>query len=188
MERAQRVVKVSAACARLPFNGCEPEYIRSVCHARCCESSTAANGTLITIHPWEEAAIRARGGQIIGGLLQPRPGERRCPFKTSEQLCCLHRTPDKPFGCIASPFTLNRRDTLIVRNRYKLLKCFRDGRRLPAYRAFSASLVLLFGADTASAISRHLDAGGGDRSWPMPERSYTLLKENDRIKHQALSG
>ena len=181
-------VKVSAAMARLPFHGCEPEYIRTTCHAACCESSSAPGGILITIHPSEQGRIEARGAVVREGLLQPRGGERRCPFKTEADLCGLHETPDKPFGCIASPFTLNDNGTLIVRNRYKLLRCYDDGPRLPAYRAFEASLKLLFGAAEAGRIAAHLDAGGGDLIAAMPAAAYAMLGDNDAIKHGRMVG
>lgn len=180
-------VKVSAAMARQQFNGCDPEYIRTVCRAHCCESSTAPGGTLITIHPSEIPTIQALGGIVYRGELLPRPGERRCPFKTPANLCGLHDTPHKPFGCIASPFTLNRNDTLIVRNRYRLLKCYRDGRRLPAYVAFRASLDLIFGEDESARICLHLDSGGGDMRAVMPARSYSMLRENDASKHRLVA-
>lgn len=179
-------VKVSAAMARQEFNGCELEYIRNVCHATCCESSTAPNGTVITIHPSEAATIRGLGGKIRAGLLLPRPGERKCPFKEEEShLCGLHGSTAKPFGCIASPFTLTKKGTLIVRNRYRLLKCYKDGRKLPAYVAFRASLDLIFGRREAQRIADHLDAGGGDLFARMPERSYLMLLQNDQIKRKA---
>ena len=180
-------VKISARSLRLRFNGCDPDYIRTVCRGACCESSTSPTGTLITIHPSEQPRIEARGGAVIDGLLQPRPGERRCPFKTADHLCGLHGTPDKPFGCIASPFTLNRNDTLIVRHRYTRLKCYNDGARLPAYVAFRASLDLLFGPDEAQRICDHLDAGDGDLLATMPRATYNLLHDNDAIKHGAPS-
>jgi hypothetical protein len=179
-------VKISAAQARQRFHGCAPDYIRDVCHGACCRSSTAPTGIMVTIHPTEEAAITARGARVDHGLLQPRDGERRCPFQTGEHLCGLHGTPDKPFGCIASPFTLNRAGTLIVRNRYRLLKCYkddRDGPAPPAYQAFRSSLNLIFGDDEAQRITDHLDDGGGDLYAAMPVESYRRLRDNDAIKH-----
>ena len=175
-------VKVSAAMARLRFNGCEPSYIRNICHAACCESTTEPSGILVTIHPSEIDRIESRGGVVNGGFLQPRPGENLCSFKTASHLCGLHETADKPFGCIASPFTLNANDTLIVRNRYKLLKCYDDGNRRPAYRAFRSSLDLLFGITEAERICGHLERGGGDLMADMPAHSYRILKENDAAK------
>jgi hypothetical protein len=175
-------VKVSAAMARLEFAGCSPDYIKNTCHATCCQSSTSPTGTIITIHPREVPAIEARGGVVIDGLLQPKPGEKKCPFKTQDNLCGIHFTPDKPFGCIASPFTLNDNDTLIVRNRYKTLKCYKDGDKVPAYRAFSASLKLIFGEEGAARITAHLDAGGGDILATMSAQNYETLKTNDVIK------
>lgn len=180
-----RRIKISSKSARLLFNGCDPDYIRDVCHASCCQSSTHPTGTMITIHPSEEAAIAALGGVVKDGLLQPKKGCKVCPFKTKEHLCGIHFTPSKPFGCIASPFTLNKSDTLIVRNRYRLLKCFNDGRKIPAYKSFRASLDLIFGEDEAQRICDKLDAGSGDFYAVMDERAYRMLKDNDAIKHEA---
>lgn len=178
-------VKVSAASCRQRFHGCEPSFIRDVCHGRCCDAPTRPTGTLITIHPSEEQRIVSRGVCVTDGLLQPRPGERVCPFKTEDHLCGLHYTPDKPFGCIASPFTLNRSGTLIVRNRYRLLPCYNVGPRLPAYKAFRASLALIFGRDLARSLSDHLDAGGGDIVLPVAPSIVERLRTNDAIKHAA---
>lgn len=179
-------VRVSAACARLLFHGCDPAYIATTCHASCCQSSTSKTGTLITIHPSEQAALEARGATVAGGLLQPRAGERRCPFKTAEHLCGLHGGPDKPWGCIASPFALNKHGTLIVRHRYVVLKCYADGPApVPAYVAFRASLDLIFGAEEAGRICGHFAAGGGDLDGWAPEASYLRLAAGDTAKRQA---
>lgn len=123
---------------------------------------------MVTIHPSECGRIEARGGVVVDSFLQPKSGCRGCPFK-SEGLCGLHFTPDKPFGCIASPFTLNKNDTLIVRNRYKMLPCYRGaGEKMPAYKAFFSSLSLLFGFVEAEQISEHFDNGGGNLTMQMP--------------------
>lgn len=145
---------------RQQFNGCEPDYIRDVCHASCCRSSTDPSGTRIAVAPVEVISLARRGAVVIDGYLQSVA--RRCPFQAADGLCGLHGTGDKPFGCIASPFILTSRGTLIVRNRYRMLKCYRDGRRLPAYVAFRSSLDLLFGPAEAARIVAHLEAGGGD--------------------------
>lgn len=173
-------VRVSARSLRLRFNGCDPEYIRDVCHGACCRSTVHPDGMLVVIHPREAAALRRRGAQVVDGHLRPRPGERGCPFQGPvDHLCALHDTPDKPFGCRASPFTLTVRHTLIVRNRYKLLKCFRDGRQLPAYVAFRASLDLLFGRAEAARVCDHLSRGGGDITAHMPARHARMLRDID---------
>jgi hypothetical protein len=173
----RKTVKVSAAMARLPFHGCDQTYIRDVCHASCCQSATHPSGIRVAIHPSEEQAIKERGGVVVAGMLQPI--DKRCPFKVKEaELCSLHFTADKPFGCVASPFTLNRNGTLIVRNRYKMLKCYDDGPRLPAYVAFRASLDLIFGKDEAERICAHLQAGGGDLLAEMDEATYSRLADN----------
>lgn len=174
-------VKVSAAMARLRFNGCEPDYIANVCHGACERSTSSPTGTMITIHDSEIKRIEELGGVVIDNMLQPRT-HGVCPFQEEGYLCSLHFTPDKPFGCIASPFTLNKNNTLIVRNRYKLLKCYEAGRKLPAYKAFTASLVLLFGQEEADKIVAHFDAGGGDYFALMARKTQRMLLENDRAK------
>lgn len=186
-----RQVRVSARSARLRFHGCDPEYIRDVCHGRCCEGSA---GLMVVVHPTEAAAVAAAGATISpylsliaqGGLLRPadpaaRGAKQICPFKAPDHLCSLHGGA-KPFGCVASPFTLNGNDTLIVRNRYKLLRCYDDGPRLPAYVAFRVSLDLIFGAAEAARICGHLEEGGGDLKAAMPELSWRILHDNDAAK------
>jgi hypothetical protein len=179
-----RPVKISAAMMRQRFHGCTPEFIKDVCQGRCCRSPGAVTGTgtLITIHPSEVGRVTRAGGTVREGLLVPREGERQCPFQDGDYLCGLHNTPAKPFGCIASPFTLNEHDTLIVRNRYRMLPCYNTELSRPAYEAFYASLILIFGGETAFQITLHLSQGGGDQAVLMPERSYRMLKENDGIK------
>lgn len=176
------LIKVSNKMAQLPFNGCDPEYIRNVCKASCCQSSKM--GTMITIHPYEEInLIYKYNVKIENGFLQPdRYNKKVCPFKTYDNLCKLHHTNDKPFGCIASPFTLNKNDTLIVRNRYKLLKCYNDGNKIPAYKAFRSSLDMLFGLDESERLCYFLEHTREDVYSPMSYRNYKWLLENDEMK------
>ena len=167
-------VRVSARSMRQVFHGCEPDYIANVCKGACCRSSTSPTGTRIALLPAEAARFVARGLPVVDGRLEPLAGARRCPYQGPANLCGLHDTPDKPFGCIASPFMLTTRDTLVVRNRYRLLRCYRDGTQL-AYQAFGTSLQLLFGPTEAARITAHLDAGGDDLTADMLPTSYGHL-------------
>jgi Putative zinc- or iron-chelating domain len=165
-------VLVSSRQMRQLFHGCEPTYIRDVCKGACCRSSKS--GTFIQIAADEVGRIAAQGGRVVDGLLVAAGG--RCQFQARDSnLCELHETPDKPFGCVASPFVLTSRDTLVVRNRYRLLRCYGAG--LPAYRAFAASLRLLFGRAGAGLLEMHLDRGGDDLRLPMLRHSYRHLKQ-----------
>ena len=175
-------VKISAKSARLEFVPCSTDFIADVCHGRCCDTPSRPDGCMVTINEIEVGAIEARGGVVVDGLLKPIDGEKGCPFK-EDGLCSLHTTNDKPFGCIASPFTLNKNGTLIVRNRYKMLPCYKatDG-KAPAYAAHFESLKTIFGIDEATRIADHLKAGGGDLVAQMPKHSHDILLENDAIK------
>lgn len=182
-------VKVSAKNMRLRFHPCDPEYIKNVCHSRCCDAPWHPQGILVAIHPKEQAVQEAAVavGAKVGsdGLLQPREGERLCPFKhKGNHLCTLHFTDHKPAECIWYPFTFNKNGTLIVRNRQKQLVCFKDRgpedkEPVEAYKAYRTSLVLMFGGAEAERIAAHLDAGGGDLYAYARQSVLTMLGENN---------
>ena len=133
---------------------------------------------MITVHPSEQEWIERLGGKIENGLLVTG---KKCPFKTSEDLCSIHTT--KPFGCIASPFTLNANDTLIVRNRYRMLRCYRakEG-KVPAYEAHRGSLNMLLGVEEASRIIDTIKITNQDLMSDVSEDVYYKLKDNDNVK------
>lgn len=176
-------VKVSAPCLRLHFTPCGPECNEANdCVGKCCDAPTRPSGCLVTIHPTEQDAIEARGAKVRNGFIVPPEWTRGCPFKENG-LCTLHDTPDKPFGCRASPFTLNRAGTLIVRNRYKMLPCYRGkGRKEPAYVAFRPSLDLLFERTEAAKLCAELDNGATDVYGKMEPGIYGMLVDNDLRK------
>lgn len=185
-------IKISAKSLLQAFHPCTPEFIKEICHGSCCESHTKGRNTMITVHPSEKEWIdkmlfrSGTGGRIENGLLVTG---KKCPFKTSEDLCSIHTT--KPFGCIASPFTLNTNDTLIVRNRYRMLRCYRikEG-KVPAYIAHRGSLNMLLGEDEAERVINHIKNGIGkiddlydkDLIVEISEDVYYKLKDNDLVK------
>jgi hypothetical protein len=173
-------IKISNKSMKLKFHGCDYDYIKSTCHSKCCDSTKY--GTLITIHPSEEMKISNLGVQVNNGLLV---AGKTCPFKV-DYLCSLHDTESKPFGCIASPFTLNKNDTLIVRNRYKMLKCYPGG--VPAYVAFRSSLDLFFGVNEADMLCNRIETSNNDIFVGMNDNIYNMLKDNDTIKQRFIHG
>ena len=171
-------IRVSFKSLMQCFHPCDKEFIRNVCHGTCCESHTKERNTLITIHPTEEEWIKKAGGQIENGVLKTG---NKCPFKTSEDLCAIQST--KPFGCIASPFTLTAKDTLIIRNRYRMLRCYRvkEGKK-PAYIAHRASLDILLGEEEAQRVIDFIEKNKQDLMAEMLNENYQKLKDNDKIK------
>lgn len=170
-------VPISTKWARHLF-ACSPEYIRSVCHGSCCEGS---DKILVSLLPEEQERHEAAGFAVAQGLLQPDPKTGKCPHKRADGLCAVHGSDMKPFGCIASPFTLNAGGTLIIRNRYSRMRCHGSGQ--PAYRTFRASLDLLFGEDEATRICDALDAGDEDITAQMTRANYDALRYLDGLKH-----
>ena len=196
---AMKWVKLSAKMMKLKFMPCEPWYIEQYCHGSCCRSSVHKDGISVVIHKNDRANYvqglkyvvdEYKGEPVLDGFLMAK--SKRCPFQEKLGLCKIH--PKKPFGCITSPFTLNHNDTLIVRNRYKLLKCFRDAKKqdvwskvndtLPksAYENFYPSLQELFGMMTARRIYEHFDKNGDDMTMSMDDSTYQMLKDNDNAR------
>ncbi len=177
-------VTVSGKWARHAFR-CDPDYIVGSCKGRCCEGS---DKILISLTPDEEAWHKANGYAVKDGLLQPSPETGVCPHKTADGLCGLHGTPNKPFGCIASPFTLNSAGTLIIRHRYSMLKCHNAAGGQPAYLTFKESLRIIFGPVEADRIIAELEAGAEDVPATMPASSYRKLVYLDGLKHADRAG
>ncbi len=134
----------------------------------------------------ELKAIREKGGVAIDNFLLPTSRDGLCPFKDVHHLCTLHNTPHKPLGCIVSPFALNKNDTLIIRNRYKFLKCYDQEVGEPAYRTFRKSLIALFGIIEVNKLTTHLDNNGNDVTLPMDDHIYSVLKQREKQLHQAI--
>ena len=171
-------IKVSYKSLMQNFHPCDKEFIKNICHGACCESHTKGRNTLITIHSSEQEWIEKCGGKIVNGILETG---KKCPFKTLEDLCAIQST--KPFGCIASPFTLTAKDTLIIRNRYRMLRCYRvkEG-KVPAYIAHRASLDMLLGKEETQRIIDYIEKNKCDIMAEMPIENYQKLKDNDKIK------
>lgn len=169
-----QAIKVSAANARLQFHGCTPEFIRDVCHSACCDTRTpGGKGILVSLHVNEAAALAARGARIVLGpdnaIMHGDAGlsGAQCRFKTEEHLCGLHFEKEngekiKPWTCRAAPWHMNKTGTLVIRNHYKLLKCYKAGPLLPAYVAFREGLNMIFGDKEAERIVKHFEEGGDD--------------------------
>ncbi len=171
-------IKISIKMMRLKFRPCTYSFIKDYCKGACCRSSNGK--TVISIHKSEVKRIEAMGGRVVTGLLNPE--FYHCMFQAKDYLCDLH-LEKKPFGCIASPFTLNKKDTLIVRHRYLMFKCHSKSRKaVPAYRAHFQSLVFMFGKDKAIRIRKKLVSAREDFSVVMEDSVYNMLKDNDDIK------
>ena len=146
-------VKINLLALQQQFHECTPEFIRDVCQARCCRSSTDPSGIAVVVTQLEAVKLRELGAVVDSETGRVAPVCRRCPFQsTANHLCKLHNTEAKPKGCIISPFTINKNNTLIVRNRYRLLPCFKAEGSKPVYVAHSQSLVKMFGEKNAQLI------------------------------------
>lgn len=171
-----KTIKISSKWLRHLFT-CDIEYITTTCKGRCCRGT---DKIMVSVLPEEEIIQRENGFNVIDGLLQPDPDTKMCPHQLSTGLCNAHNTELKPFGCIASPFTLNNNDTLIIRHRYSKFKCHGHGD--PAYKTFRASLDLIFGDVISQNICDRLDHNSKDFYVKIPEENYLKLKYLDNIK------
>ena len=142
----RRQIKISVKSLKQKFQRCEPEYIKSVCHGRCCEGT---GGIMVTVHKSEVKSIKALGATVKNGFIQADKGCSLCPFK-KDGLCSIYE--EKPFGCKASPFTLSKRNVLIIRNRYRMLRCYKTPEAIPAYEAHRWSLEQIFGKEEVHGL------------------------------------
>jgi hypothetical protein len=174
------LVKISAKSARELFQGCDPNYIRDVCHGRCCWANNTGKEThSIPVFPEEEESLRAHGAKIENGFMVPANGGDRCQFQGIDGLCSLHADNAKPLTCWLSPFVFNDSGTLVVKNRNRLLKCYQDETvaKTPAYVAYRNSLVKIFGETAAEWICSTLDTGSGDFSVPIDTERYKKIQQ-----------
>lgn len=170
-------VNVSVPMLKQKFQPCTADYIKDTCVGRCCEGT---GGIMVTIHKTEEARIKSLGADVKDGMIVPDNG--LCPFKTPEGLCSIHGD-QKPFGCKASPFTLNANGTLIIRNRYRCMKCYDTDDAVPAYEAHKWSLEQIFGvAETAYIISTIKGGEEKQVKAKMSRAHYDILIDNDAAK------
>ena len=153
--------RASNKSMRQLFHPCTPDFIANVCHASCCRSTTDPTGIAVTVTGRKEAQrIKARGGTVDPHTLRIQPVNRRCPFQHADTHFCTIHDDDEPFGCIASPFTITTKGTIIVRNRYRMLKCYKAPDAIEVYRAHRRSLIHILGQDQATRLTDYLDAGG----------------------------
>lgn len=169
-------IKISSKWLKHLFT-CNIEYITTNCKGRCCKGN---NKIMVSLLPEEEIIQQENGFEVIDGFLQPDPDTKICPHQLPNGLCNVHGTKLKPFGCIASPFTLNENDTLIIRHRYSQFKCHGCGK--PAYKTFRASLDLIFGDIITETICDKLDHNSKDFSIKISEENYLKLKYLDDLK------
>ena len=169
-------IKISVRSLLQKFHPCEVGYIQTVCHGRCCEGS---GGLMVTIHNSEVDRIKSLGGIVENVFLKDTNGGK-CQFKVDD-LCSIHN--EKPFGCKASPFTLTVNNVLIVRNRYRLLRCYDKDDGVPAYQAHRWSLEQIFGIEETRHIISEIENGVVDIFAVIDKNKMQLLVDNDKAKH-----
>lgn len=153
-------VKVNiGAISRQMFHPCDPDFIRDVCHAKCCRSTTDPTGIAVVVTRKEALNLMRLGATVDPTSGRVEPVNRRCPFQHPDTHLCTIHGPDEPAGCVISPFTINPTGTLIVRNRYRLLPCFKAEGSVPVAHAHRRSLEAIFGPEGAAAIITLVDAG-----------------------------
>ena len=156
---------------------CSYDYIINNCKGRCCEGT---NKIMVSLLPEEEKWHKKNGFGVLNGFLLPDKITKKCPHKLPTGLCSLHNTEFKPFGCIASPLTLNSKNTLIIRYRYSRLKCYGTGDY--AYNTFKESLILLFGLQETANIIYQIENYHNDIFANMDMDIYNKLKYLDSLK------
>ncbi len=171
------LINVSHCWLLTKWHKCVPSFIEENCKGKCCDSSKG--GTFISLLDNEMPLFEKHGAETENNVAKGG-NNGKCVFKDNDSLCRLHSMHNKPFGCIASPFTLNRNDTLIIRHRYIHLPCFNGV--YCAYDVFKKSLILLFGAVVTDEIIKDCKKGVLNKKYEMWHDAYHNLKFLDEIK------
>jgi len=193
VSKAHLAVTITRKSANLMFQGCSPQFIADVCHGRCCWviGDDGNPTTTIYVERDQRAELTKRGAQFTNGILQTVGG--KCGFQhPADGFCTIHnRRADgefvKPRSCYISPWILSKHDKLMIRNRYKQLKCGKV-HTVPAYLAFYSGLVMLFGDSVANEINIHFSEGGGDIMVPLPMERALLIKHVMGLWHHHVPG
>lgn len=172
-------VIVSGASLRNTWQPCDPKWICSEdgCSGRCCRSGGGNSGPIAL--PSEEKALRKRGAKIVAHEVQSskeRKTGNLCAFQAEDGLCTLHNTPDKPMECIVSPLRVLENGTVVIRHRFYQLKCHKAGTPVPAYEAYFASLVKLFGRSQAQRIKAEAAKGVERIEAKMDPEAYKAMR------------
>jgi len=174
-----RRIKISIPSMMQKFHPCTEEYIKTVCKGRCCEGS---KGIKVVVEDSEIDHIRALGASVEDNFILA-DDRKLCPFKSDEGFCKIHE--QKPFGCKASPFILSKNDVLIVRNRYRLLRCFNAVGAIEAYKAHRWSLEQIFGCTEYEKLCNGIKRGGKDVYLLMEHSKYLIFKHNTQSRKHA---
>ena len=190
-------VVISEKCARWEFQGCSEDYIRGTCNGRCCWTTDEKGKTYTLIHVEEDQkeAIKKQGGCFRDDDIIQTGEDGKCVFQDKiSGLCDLHcqQKEDgeslKPRSCFISPWILSKNNRLIIRNRYKLLRCFKTEPKIQAYIAFASGLKMLFGDNEYDKIYAHFNNGGGDYAAKIPSARANLVKDVMSIWHDGQYG
>lgn len=181
-------VRVNIAAMRQPFHPCTPNFIASTCQARCCRSTTDPTGIAVVVTTAEAVRLRHRGADVDHTSGRIAPVARRCPFQgQQDHLCSLHGTDDKPAGCVISPFTVNANGTLIVRNRYRRLPCFKADGAVPVVAAHRASLIRLIGTDATDFLTAAITNPILERGAAGYITAYAHVDDIDMLRHKDIN-
>lgn len=187
------LVTITKKSAWLMFQGCTPDFIADTCHGRCCWviGDDGKPTTTIYVEADQQAELINRGARLTDNVLQTVGG--KCGFQhPADGFCTIHNRRAageyvKPRSCYISPWILSKHNKLMIRNRYKQLKCGRIS-KVPAYLAFYSGLVMLFGDSGANGISEHFTKGGGDLVLPLHVERIALVKRVMGLWHNHVQG
>lgn len=189
MTEPTTIVRVNIPALQQRFRPCDPDFIRDVCHGACCRSTTDPTGIAVVVTPAEAVRLRRRGADVDDETGRIVPQNRRCPFQAADTFLCTVHADDEPMGCAISPFTINPTNTLIVRNRYRLLKCYNGPDAIPVAHAHRRSLEMIFGAGATTVIVNAVDRDSqASLTFPVPTRIVTMLHHKNTASKAPTEG
>jgi len=164
---------ISVKTFKNTWHGCDPGWICSDdgCAGKCCQPG--GKGATVVVTDDEAKRLRKRGIAIKNGAIDLGDG-RYCPCQDEDGLCKLHKTGDKPLTCVTEPLKVLSNGTIVVRDRFFLLKCFKVG-GMPGYKAWEGAFKRLFGDSQTKRIQKEIEAGADKVTAKMDAKLFETM-------------
>ena len=134
---------------------CNKDFILNNCHGECCFSKNKLYHNFLKEESEYFKKTFPREKMFSCDLNK----KRKCLYQTSENLCSLYKEKI-PLGCYLYPLTFNKNNTLIIRHRALMFKCYNQGDFV--YITFKYPLIKLFGEVNYQYMVKKLEESNED--------------------------
>jgi 1-aminocyclopropane-1-carboxylate deaminase/D-cysteine desulfhydrase-like pyridoxal-dependent ACC family enzyme/Fe-S-cluster containining protein len=148
-------------------NPCDVNMITNHCYAQCCRGTYKKLDQPVVIVLDDEEKNLIPESQILNFTIDKNrhllvTDNRKCPYQDStSNLCSIHLTGKKPFGCSIMPITITKGEIAIQKIFTKMkcqVKSFEGVNKVPFYKGYRQSMVALFGEEETQRIIQEIES------------------------------